>query len=89
MVAHGNADGGAVDIGPEAFLVLIQTNMANNAMPDAVYISTCGPGIAQFAAAVRLAAEQNQIWANTRAFGHNDPVAGPVPPPNDVAWVEF
>ncbi|MBI5938665.1 MAG: hypothetical protein HY850_12575 [Betaproteobacteria bacterium] len=95
VVAHGdgneigNAEPGTIDINAQIFLALIQGNMANNAMPASIYISTCGPGIAQFAAAVRLAAEQNDIWVHTRIYGHSDPVAGPVPPPNDVAWVEI
>lgn len=95
VIAHGNgdeignADPGTIDIDAELFIALIQGNMANNAMPAAVYISTCGPGIAQFAAAVRIAAENNLIWANTRVYGHSDPVAGPVPPPNDIRWVQI
>lgn len=95
VIAHGNGDeignaqAGVVDIDAETFIALIQGNMANNAMPAAIYISTCGPGIAQFAAAVRIAAENNLIWANTRIYGHSDPVAGPVPPPNDIRWVQI
>lgn len=95
VIAHGNGDeignaqSGAVDISPSTLLVLIQHNMANHAMPAAIYLSTCGPGIAQFAAAVRIAAGQNNIWANTRIFGHNDPVAGSVPPPSDIRWVQI
>lgn len=95
VIAHGNGDeignaqAGGVDIDAEMFLALIQGNMANNATPASVYISTCGPGIAQFAAGVRIAAENNNIWANTDIFGHNDPVAGPVPPPNDIRWVQI
>lgn len=95
VIAHGNGDeignaqAGVVDIDAETFIALIQGNMANNAMPAAIYISTCGPGIAQFAAAVRIAAENNLIWANTDIYGHSDPVAGPVPPPNDIRWVQI
>lgn len=97
VVAHGNdteignADSGTIDIDAETFLALIQGNMdsGTGAFPSAVYISTCGAGIAMFAAAVRLAAEANEIWDHTRIFGHSDPVAGPVPPPNDIRWFEI
>lgn len=93
VIAHGdgnyigNAVPGTIDISPVAFLALIASNCT--AAPAAIYISTCGPGIAQFAAGVRLIAEQNAVWANTRIFGHSDPVAGPVPPPGDMRWVEI
>jgi len=94
VVAHGNGSeignaGPAISINAETFLALIQGNMAAGTAPAAIYISTCGPGIAQFAAAVRIAAQNNQIWNATRIFGHSDPVAGPVPPPNDVRWFEI
>jgi hypothetical protein len=95
VVAHGsgteigNAQPGTVDVNATTFLALIQGNMAAAAFPNAIYISTCGPGIAQFAAAVRLAAEQNAIWANTRIYGHNDAVAGPVPAPGTVDWTQI
>lgn len=95
VIAHGNgsdignAEPGTIDIDAETFLVLIQGNMANNAVPASIYISTCGRDIAQFAASVKIAAENNQIWSNTRIFGHSAPVAGPVPPPNDVRWFEI
>lgn len=95
VVAHGdgteigNADPGVVDINSQIFLALVHGNMANGTVPNAVYISTCAPGIAEFAANVSLSARQNQVWANTRIFGHADPVIGPVPPPNDIAWIEI
>lgn len=95
VVAHGNnteignAKPGAIDINAQVFLALVQGNMANNAMPGNVFISTCSKGIAEFAAGVRIAAEQNDIWCNTRIFGHSDPVDGPVPPPNDIRWYEI
>lgn len=95
VVAHGNAyeignaNHGAVDINAETFLALVQGNMAVGAAPAAVYISTCGPGIAEFAAQVRILAAGNQVWNATRIFGHSDPVAGPVPPPNDIRWFEI
>lgn len=95
IIAHGNgkeignATPGTIDIEAETFLALIQGNMAPNQVPNAIYISTCGSGIAQFAAAVRIIAENNHIWANTRIYGHNDPVAGPVPPANDIRWTEI
>jgi hypothetical protein len=94
VIAHGNgteignAQPGTIDVNAETFLALIQGNMAG-AAPAAIYISTCGPGIAEFAAGVRIAAQNNQIWAATRIFGHSDPVAGPVPPPNDIRWFEI
>ncbi|WP_149194617.1 hypothetical protein [Luteimonas suaedae] len=95
VIAHGNgteignAAPGTIDIGAAAFLALIQGNMAGGAFPAAVYISTCGPGIAEFAAAVRLLAEQNDVWDGTRIFGHSDPVAGAVPPPGDIRWAQI
>jgi hypothetical protein len=91
VVAHGNGNeiGNAVpntiDINAEIFLALVQGNM-NAAAPISIYISTCGPGIAQFAANVRITAGNNQIWNATSIFGHSDPIAGPVPPPNDISW---
>jgi hypothetical protein len=93
VIAHGNdseignAQPGTIDINAQIFLVLIHANMQT--APAAIYISTCGIGIAQFAAAVRIAANQNQIWGHTRIFGHSDPVAGPVPPPNDIRWFQI
>ena len=95
VVAHGNgqeignANAGVVDINAETFLALIQSNMAAGTVPAAIYISTCAPGIAQFAAGVRLAAEGNQIWHATRIFGHYNPVAGNVPPSTDIRWDEI
>ncbi len=95
VVAHGdgshigNAAPGTIDIDAEIFLTLIQGNMRAGHTPNAIYISTCGPGIAKFSARVRLLAEQNEIWHNTRIFGHADPVAGDVPPANDIRWFEI
>jgi hypothetical protein len=95
VIAHGNgteignADPGTIDINATVFLALIQGNMQAGTYPAAIYISTCGPGIAQFAANVRLQAEQNEIWANTRIFGHNDAVSGSVPPPGDISWTQI
>ncbi|SCC51321.1 hypothetical protein GA0061070_10323 [Kosakonia oryziphila] len=95
VIAHGNgteignAAPGVVDINAETFLALVQGNMANNAVPARIYISSCGPGIAEFAANVRIAAQNNQIWHNTRIFGHSDPVSGPVPPANDIRWTQI
>jgi hypothetical protein len=95
VVAHGdgneigNAAPGAIDINAETFLALVQGNMNPAAAPARIYVSTCGPGIAEFAANVRIAAENNQIWNATSIFGHSDPVAGPVPPPNDIRWFEI
>ena len=85
----GNAAPGTVDINATTFLALIQGNMAVGQIPTAIYISTCGPGIAEFAANVRIAAENNNIWANTHIYGHSDPVAGPVPPANDIRWTQI
>jgi hypothetical protein len=78
VVAHGNdtqignAHSGTVDINAETFLALVHGNV--NPAPAAIYISTCGSGIAQFAANVRIAARDNRIWNNTRILGHSDPV---------------
>lgn len=85
----GNKVPGTIDIDAQTFLALIQGNMTAGTSPASIYISTCGPGIAQFAAAVRLAAQQNRIWNHTSIFGHSDPVAGPVPPPNDIRWFQI
>ncbi|RQW78859.1 MAG: hypothetical protein EHM14_10665 [Methanothrix sp.] len=95
VVAHGNGNEignnvpGIVDINADIFLVLVQGNMHNNTSPASIYISTCGPGIAEFAANVEIAAEANQIWHRTNIFGHSDPVAGPVPPMGDVRWTQI
>lgn len=95
VIAHcdkneiGNAEPGEIDINAQMLLVLIQCNMANNAMPASVYVATYGQGIEQFAAALRLAAEQNNVWAHTRIYGYHDSPLEVVPPPNDVAWVEI
>ncbi|MDF1798479.1 MAG: hypothetical protein P1V81_04835 [Planctomycetota bacterium] len=94
VIAHGNgteignAHPGPIDITPQAFLALVQGNMAAGA-PGQIFISTCGPGIAEFAAGVALAAGQNNIWQHTSIFGHSDPVAGPVPPPGDISWFQI
>ncbi len=84
----GNAEPGTIDIGAHHFLALVQANM-NGGPPGRIFISTCGEGIAEFAAQVRLAAEQNEIWHHTEIFGHSDPIAGPVPPPNNLAWIQI
>ena len=95
VIAHGNGteigneQAGMVDIDATTFLALIQSNMANYAQPAAIYISTCGPGIAEFAANVRIAAEQNHIWVNTHIYGHHDPVAGSIPPQGVLAWTQI
>lgn len=84
----GNADPGTIDIDATTFLALIQGNM-HAGVPAKIYISTCGHRIAEFAANVRHAAEQNDIWDNTEIYGHADPVEGPVPPPNDIGWYQI
>ncbi len=84
----GNAEPGTIDIDALTFLALIQANM-NGGTPARIYISTCGHQIAEFAARVRLEAENNEIWQHTEIFGHSDPVAGPVPPPNDIRWIQI
>ncbi len=94
VIAHGNgteignSHPGGVDVNAETFLALVQGNM-NAGVPASIYISTCGHQIAEFAAAVRIAADNNQIWNATSIYGHSDPVAGPVPPPNDIRWYEI
>lgn len=94
VVAHGNNThiGNVVaTIAPEQFLATVQGNMQPGQEPSAIYISTCGVGIAQYAAGVRLSANNNGIWANTRIFGHASSVAGPVPSPaqTHLTWVEI
>ena len=94
VIAHGNGDEignavpGVVDITAEAFLAVVHTNMAAGS-PAAIYLSTCSPGIAQFTAAVRIAAQNNNIWAHTRLYGHNDAQIGPVPAPRQMAWTQI
>jgi hypothetical protein len=92
VIAHGNdgeignARAGVVDINATTFLVCIQNNMAHHAAPAAIYLSTCGSGIAGFTAAVRIAAEQNAIWRNVHLYGHSDSQGGAVQPPNSIVW---
>ena len=80
-----------VDITPEVFLALIHSNMAHGAVPSAIYLSTCGTGIAGFTANVRRAAKQNNIWRNVHLYGHHDKQAGTVQPPtpNNVTWTRI
>ncbi|MBO0331458.1 hypothetical protein [[Muricauda] lutisoli] len=95
VVAHGNneeignGEPGSIDIDAPYFLLLINENMEDNEAPGEIFISTCGEGIAQFSADVCLTAKRNQIWDDTRIFGHSDPAIGPVPPRNDSAWTEI
>ncbi|MFC6840458.1 hypothetical protein [Xanthomonas theicola] len=94
VIAHGNAThiGNAddtLDIDPSWFLVLIQETMQAGQYPAAVYISTCGTGLAEFAAGVRLLAEQNAVWNGTRIYGHDSPIAGAVPLPGSLSWVQI
>jgi hypothetical protein len=92
VIAHGNrteignAHPGTVDINAAAFLALIYSNMAVNAVPSDIYISACQGGIAEFAASVALLAQSNNIWQRTTIYGHSDPMAGPVPNPGTLAW---
>jgi hypothetical protein len=86
VIAHGNANEignanpGPVDINAWSFLALIQANMAANAAPGRIFISACAPsGLAEFPAAVSMAAGQNEIWRNTEIYGHTSNVVGPVP----------
>ena len=95
VIAHGNsseignAQHGEVDINAEAFLATVQSNMSGNSQPRAVYISPCGMGIAEFAANVRILAEQNAVWSQTAIFGHNDAVFDNVPPASDTSWTQI
>lgn len=95
VIAHGdgteigNAQPGTIDINAAIFLALIQGNTRTAQAPAAIYLSTCGPGIAEFAAHVRLLAERNEIWHATEICGHARAAVGPVPPPGDAAWVEI
>lgn len=95
VIAHGNGkeignkNPGQVDITPEACLSLIHENMANGANPGAIYISTCAEGIAEFAAGLKLAAEANNIWANTKMYGHENPIVGNVPSPASGEWTQI
>lgn len=91
-IAHGNGTeignqkAGRVDIDAETFLALVQSNIHDSRPPLEVYISTCGEGIAEFAAAVYHAAKNNNVWKNTAIYGHSEAVAGQVPPPGDISW---
>jgi hypothetical protein len=96
VIAHGNdreignaRAGGDVDINATTFLACIQSNMAHHAVPAAIYLSTCGSGIAGFTADVRIAAEQNAIWRNVHLYGHSDPQGGAVQPPNSIVWTQI
>lgn len=97
VIAHGNnkeignRNPGAVDINAETFLALIHSNMAGGAAPARIFISACAKDIAGFAAGVRLAAENNRIWANTEIYGHTDPVSGAVPryTPQSLDWTQI
>lgn len=94
VIAHGGRDlignkDDSLDIDASTFLANVQFNMNGNTAPEAVYISTCGDGIAGFAAAVYAAAKANNIWHETKIYGHSDPVDGPVPAPGDLRWVQI
>ncbi|HEY2527071.1 MAG TPA: hypothetical protein VGJ20_03830 [Xanthobacteraceae bacterium] len=94
VIAHGNGReignaGPSLNINASTFLAVIHSNMAAGAVPAAIYLSTCGTGIAEFAAAVRIAAEQNNIWHNVRLYGHHDPQAGTVQPPSSIVWTQI
>jgi hypothetical protein len=95
VIAHGNNDEignkrpGEVDIDGPNFVYLISNNMRNGSSPSNIYISTCGEQIAGFAAQVRLLAEENNIWKNTRIFGHSNSVSGYVPFSTEISWYEI
>ena len=95
VIAHGhgteigNATAGVVDIDPTRFLQLVRGNMAGGANPGAIYISTCNKNIAEFAANVRIRAENVGGWGATKMFGHSKSPTGPVPPPGTVDWIEI
>ena len=96
VIAHGhdaeigNARAGTgVDVNATTFLALVQGNMAAHATPARVYISACTSGIAGFAAAVVIAARQNQAWAHVEVYGPTAPVAGPVPPASNLTWARL
>lgn len=96
VIAHGHDTeigndqaGTGVDVNATTFLALIQSNMAPGATPGNVYISACTSGIAGFAAAVAIAARQNQAWAHVGVYGPTAPVIGPVPPANNTTWARM
>jgi hypothetical protein len=97
VLAHGNGNEignsihGTIDLDAHGFLAAISANMAPGAVPSAIYIYSCAPGIAQFTASVRIAAENDGVWANTRLLGRTNspPAAGPVPPPTEMGWTEI
>ncbi len=95
VIAHGDNDEignqppGTIDINASVFLALITSNMAQGAMPGSIYISACAKSIAGFAASVRLGAQANKIWKNTKIYGHTTSIVGDVPSPNSVVWTEI
>lgn len=96
VVAHGNNEQignaeGDPGINAACFVQLVQANMAPDAKPSAIYISTCGKDIAGYAASVRLYAEENELLGGTRLLGHDSSVAGEVPSPHlkGSTWVEI
>lgn len=97
VIAHGNNEEignhhpGTVDIDAAAFLALIYFNMAAGASPARIFIHACAKDIAGFTAHVSLLAEQNDIWSNTRIFGHTDPAPPNVPPYSEKSrdWTEI
>ena len=94
VVAHGdgthigNHTPGTIDLTAAQVMQHIQANMAAGA-PGAVYLSVCAPGIAQFTAALQIAASAGAAWAATRLWGHCDAVVGAVPAPAQPGWTEI
>jgi hypothetical protein len=97
VVAHGNDKEignkrrGRIDINAARFIQLIQGCMQANQVPAEIYISTCEEEYAGFTARVRMLCSQNQLWGQTRLFGHNTPEGGAIPPPDplQLVWTEI
>lgn len=88
VIAHGNSKvignaSGSPTISPSDFLDLISNNMANGAIPEAIYISSCSEGLALFSAQVSNCIDKSlQSYRKTKIYGHDSHVSGPIPPSN-------
>lgn len=92
VIAHangasiGNQTPGDLDIFAKYFVNIIQANMAIGSAPANIYLSTKGLEIIQFASALRIAAQKNRLWDNTKIFINNELFDLSVPAPNNERW---
>jgi hypothetical protein len=99
VIAHGSGEEignekpkTGVDLSPRKFLNIIAGNMSTGAMPYALYVSTCGTGIAAFPGNLANYIDSGAAgddWKGVELWGHRDPVDGAVPPRNDVRWQQI